>query len=332
MKKQAFNWMLKALLAGLAAFALLCLLSAFYYNIPVHYLNPDGATEYKYEPGPFYRGTEGFGIGRVNNDGFNNLFDYTPGMPIDILLMGSSHSEGFCVPQQNSAGAVLSSLFEGEKTVYNIGMAAHTFLYCAKRLDRALTVYAPREYAVLELATLRYDPAAMDAAADGTLPDLPSHSGGILAMLQKLPFLRLMYTKYFKGTNEAVAAAAGTAEPVSDRDYEAALTRLLQKLGAVSRAHGVKLILAYTPTVTPDAEGKPVTDARPGERELFARLAAENGLLFLDLTARNSAAMTEEGTLLFGFPNTAPGQGHINSAGLRLYAEGIRDLIRAEEG
>ena len=165
MKKQAFNWMLKALLAGLAAFALLCLLSAFYYNIPVHYLNPDGATEYKYEPGPFYRGTEGFGIGRVNNDGFNNLFDYTPGMPIDILLMGSSHSEGFCVPQQNSAGAVLSSLFEGEKTVYNIGMAAHTFLYCAKRLDRALTVYAPREYAVLELATLRYDPAAASMAA-----------------------------------------------------------------------------------------------------------------------------------------------------------------------
>ena len=151
-------------------------------------------------------------------------------------------------------------------------------------------------------------------------------------MLQKLPFLRLMYTKYFKGTNEAVAAAAGTAEPVSDRDYEAALTRLLQKLGTVSRAHGVKLILAYTPTVTPDAEGKPVTDAGPGERELFARLAEENGLLFLDLTARNSAAMTEEGTLLFGFANTAPGHGHINSRGHELFAEAVYGCIENGEG
>ena len=332
MKKQILNWILKALLAGAAAFALLCLLGAFYFNIPVHFTNPDGATEYKYESGPFFRGTEGFGVGRVNNDGFNNLFDYTPGDRIDVLLMGSSHSEGFCVPQQNSAGAVLNRLFDGEKTAYNIGMAAHTFLYCAKRLERALEVYRPTGYVVMELASLSYEPAAMDAAADGTLPDLPSRAGGLLTAAQRLPFLRLMYTKYFKGGNEAVAAAVGTAEPVAAGDYEASLSRLLRKIGDVSRAHGVKTILAYMPFVLPDQEGRGVTEARPGERETFARLAAENGLLFLDLTERNIAAMEEDGQLLFGFANTAPGQGHINSAGLRIYAAGIYERIEEEEG
>ena len=331
MKNKTLGWFIKALLAGALAFALLCTACFFYFNVPVHFTNPDGATEYKYESAPYFRGTEGYGHGRVNNDGFNNLRDYTPGEKIDVLLMGSSHTEGFCVPQKDSAGAVLQSLFGGEKSVYNIGMAGHTFLYCAKRLDKALEVYRPEGYVVMELATLSYDPAAMDAATDGTLADIPSHTGGLLTALQKLPFLRLMYTKYFKGANEAVAAAAGTAEPVSDDAFEVSLSRLLQKIGDVSRTHGVKTILAYTPTVTPDQTGRGVTDARPGEREAFARLAAENGLLFLDLTQRNIAAMEKDGKLLFGFANTAPGAGHINSAGLRIYAEGVYELIGKEE-
>ena len=115
MKKQAVNWIGKALLAGLLAFALLCLGCLFYFNTPVHYTNPDGATEYKYESGVFFRGTEGYGWGRVNNDGFNNARDYTPEENIDVLLMGSSHMEGFCVPQKDTAAAVLNRLFDGEK-------------------------------------------------------------------------------------------------------------------------------------------------------------------------------------------------------------------------
>ena len=332
MKNKTLGWFLKALLAGALAFALLCALCVFYFNVPVHFTNPDGATEYKYESAPYFWGTEGYGHGRINNDGFNNLRDFEPGEKIDVLLMGSSHTEGFCVPQKNSAGAVLNALFGGEKYVYNIGMAGHTFLYCAKRLDRGLEVYRPAGYVVIELATLSYDPAAMDAAADGTLADIPSHTGGVLTALQKIPFLRLMYTKYFKGANVAVAAAAGTAEPVSREAFEASLSRLLRKVGEVSRAHGVKTILVYTPTVTPDREGHGAIDARPGEREAFARLSKENGLLFLDLTERNIAAMEEDGELLFGFPNTKPGTGHINSAGLRVYAEGVYELIGKEEG
>jgi len=332
MNKQICSWIIKCALAGITAFALLCLATAFYFNTPVHYTNPDGATEYKYEPGLWFHGTEGFGYGRVNNDGFNNLEDYTAGDKIDVLLMGSSHMEGFCVPQKNSAGAVLNRLFGVEKSVYNIGMAGHTFLYCAKRLDKALEAYKPTEYVVMELATLSYDPAAMDAATDGSLPDIPSHTGGLLTALQKLPFLRLMYTKYMKGTNEAVAAAAGTTEPVSPEEYEKSLSRLLQKVAAVSGEHGVKAILAFTPAVRPEAESGVFVDARPEERACFERLCAENGLIFLDLSGKNAAAVTEDGRLPFGFANTAPGEGHINSLGLEIFADAVYERIRAGEG
>jgi hypothetical protein len=67
MKKQTFNWIIKALLAGLLAFALLCGVCLFYFNLPVRVSNADGATEYKYEASrPYVRGIEGFGFGKLN--------------------------------------------------------------------------------------------------------------------------------------------------------------------------------------------------------------------------------------------------------------------------
>ena len=328
MKKQTLNWILKALLAGLAAFAILCVVCLFYFNLPVRVSNADGATEYKYEASrPYVRGIEGFGFGKLNNDGFNNLRDYTPGEEINILLMGSSHMEGFCVPQKNSAGAVLNRLFDGEKYVYNIGMAAHTFPYCAEHLDTALSVYAPTDAAVIELASLSYDLAALDAAADGTLPVMSAHEGGFITALQKLPYLRLLYTKYLKGEGKAAEAGSDAAAPTGD--FETSLGKLLQKLGETARAHKVSVILAYTPTVLPGADGHAAVDERPGEKEAFERLCAENGIIFLDLTERNIAAVEEEGKLPFGFANTTPGTGHINSHGLRIFAEGVYEQLKA---
>ena len=325
MRKETAKWILKALLAGLAAFALLCAVCAFYFNVPVRISNPDGATEYKYEPDRrYYRGIEGFGYGRTNNDGFNNLRDYTPGEEIDVLLMGSSHTEGFCVPQSDSAAAVLNRLFDGEKYVYNIGLGAHTFPYCAKHLDTALSHYAPTDAVVLELAALSYDPAVLDAAADGTLKDMSSHEGALITALQKIPYLRLFYTKYFQGGGQA--AEAGSTESAASGDFEASLSRLLHKLGETGRAHGVSVILAYTPTVLPNADGHIEAQEKPGERELYQRLCAENGVVFLDLTEKNIAAALD-GQLPFGFANTTPGTGHINRLGLRIFAEGVYEQL-----
>ena len=115
-------------------------------------------------------------------------------------------------------------------------------------------------------------------------------------------------------------------------DFEASLSRLLQRIGEISTAHGVKTMLVYTPTVLPDEDGRAVTDARPGERECFARLCSENGLVFLDLTESNIAAVEEDGRLPFGFANTAPGTGHVNSLGLRLYAEAVYESLSEQEG
>ena len=334
MTRRFFLWLGKAALAGLLAFALLCFFCLLYYNVPVHDVNPTGATEYKWEPGRFYsRGTEGFAMGRTNSDGFNNLFDCAPGDPIDILLMGSSHMEGFNVAQEDNAAAQLNRLFAGEKTVYNIGTAGHTLLYCVKHLDAALDTYAPGQYVLLETMTLDFSPRDMDAVVSGTLADIPSRSGGVVRLLQKLPFLRLVYNNYFRGAESFgdIAQPAPAATPAPG-EYDRALEALVDKLARESAAHGVKAVIVFNPGVGIAPDGSLSTRTKPEQLALFQQLCAEKGVAFLDLTEVYFDCYNEQHLLPSGFSNTAPARGHLNRVGHRLMAEALYAAIREWEG
>ncbi|MCR5576396.1 MAG: hypothetical protein K6F56_05250 [Oscillospiraceae bacterium] len=334
MTRAVFKWIGKAVGAGLLALALLCLFCWFYYNVPVHYTNETGATEYKWEAGRFYsKGTEGFALGRTNNDGFNNLLDYTPGEDIDILLMGSSHMEGFNVAQDENAAARLNEFFGGQRYVYNIGTAGHTMLYCVKRLDSALALYAPKDWVLIETMSLDFAPEDMEAVVEGTYPDIPSHTGGLLTLLQKIPVLRLFYTKYVKRSELFSGMADGQYEEGAafTGSYAESLERLLDKLASESKAHGVLPMVVYSPPLLIDPDGSAHADTDPEKLALFASLCREKGIEFLDLTQPYLAAY-DSCVLPFGYSNTAPSVGHLNRHGHRIFAEAAAARIAEREG
>lgn len=331
--KRGAIWFLKAAAAGVIALIALCLLCALYYNVPVHYTNEMGTTEYYWEPNRFYsKGTEGFAWGRTNNEGFNNLLDYREGEKVEILMMGSSHMEGFNVAQDQNAAARLNELFAGEKYTYNIGTAGHTLLYCVKHLDAALTRYQPTEYVILESYGLNFSDGELEALLDGELPDIPSHGGGLVAMLQKLPALRLLYTKYIKGMNDGEQAQSAALPENTDRQERAALfERLAERIAESCAAADVQPILAYNNSVFIDEEGRAYTDAEEWQLETMREACERNGILFLDVTQRFMESCEQDKRLPYGFSNTAPGAGHINSWGHRLFAEEIYRTITERE-
>ena len=335
MAKRFFTWLGKVIVAGLLALALLCGFCFFYYNVPVHYPNPSGATEYVWEANRFYSsGKEGFALGRTNNDGFNNLRDYTPDEAIDILLMGSSHMEAFNVAQDKSTAAVLNRLFAGEKYVYNIGTAGHTLAYCVKHLPAALDTYRPGQYVLLETMTLDLPPEDMTGAVDGTLADIPSQAGGIVDLLQKVPALRLFYSKYVKGNlsfGDIEQEAASTASASPDA-YEDALSAFIGQIADESAAHGLQAVIIYNPGVQIAGDGSFLTDTDPAQLAAFQTLCTENGVRFLDLTEIYLRSCREQHLLPAGFSNTAPGKGHLNAVGHRLIAETVYAAITAWEG
>ena len=104
-------WIVKVFIAGIAAFIVLNLFSVLYYNVPARTAVPDGSTEYKWPAKAFHSlATEGFAWGRVNSDGYNNIEDLSDDRDIDILVMGSSHAEGFNVPEDRNIASVLNTI------------------------------------------------------------------------------------------------------------------------------------------------------------------------------------------------------------------------------
>ena len=172
----------------------------------------------------------------------------------------------------------------------------------------------------------------MDAVLDGSYPDIPSHNGGWIVLLQKLPFLRLLYTQFFKGGALAFGGDAQESVPAAEGDYRGSLSPLLDRLSTESRAHGVKLILAYHPALLPEADGSVSPDTDPEKLAAFRELCAEKDIVFVDLTERFLASFAEESVFANGFSNTAPGSGHLNRVGHRLFAEGVYAALRDGEG
>lgn len=325
-------WILKAIAGGVIALLALNAFCMLYYNVPVHYTNPDGSTEYKWETSTFYsKGTEGFAWGVTNNDGFNNLRDYAPGERIDILLMGSSHIEGFNVAQDENAGAVLNTLFDGEKYTYNIGTAGHTMLYCMKHLAAALDTYEPGEYVVIETNTVDFAPEDIDAVLSGTLADIPSQSGALVTLMQKLPYLRLLYTVQFKGAGAADTEAATTADQTQTGDYAAVLSPLLGMVADICSERGVQPVIVFDTAVLVDEHGKAYTVTDPEQLASFESVCAEKGIVFVDLTDAYLGEYAESCRLPYGFANTTPGTGHMNKLGHRLFAQEVYETIMALE-
>ena len=331
--KKFLSWVLKAFVAGCIAFALLCAFCLLWYNIPIHSDNPSGATEYVWESHKFYsKATEGFALGRTNNEGFNNIKDYNEGDSIDILLMGSSHTEGFNVAQDENSGAVINQLFEGEKYCYNIGTAGHTLLYCISNLPAALDRYQPEEYLIIETFSVDFGEKELMSVVDNTIAPIPSHNGGIVGLMQKLPYLRLFYTQHFKGGGQAFGDTQESKPAEAEDNYLPALEQMLDIVAAECAEHQVQPIIVYNNSLFLHEDGSAYTNTDTEKLENFRSICEDKGIVFIDICPRFLEVYDSEHKLPYGFSNTSPGGGHINKVGHRIFAEEVFKTIREMEG
>ncbi len=335
MRTKRVLWSLgKVFAAGCTALAVLTGICLFYYNIPTHFPSPDGATDYRWEPDTFYsRGTEGFAWGKTNNEGYVNLVDYRPGMPVQVLVMGSSHMEAYHVPPEESTASRLNARLGGE-SVYSIGVSGHTLPTCLCNLAAAVEKYRPSAYVVLETGTLFFSEANLEAALNGSLAEIPSHAGGLVGLLQQNQFLRLCYAqlKGFlgQGGQDSEAEASPDSAPAASARTADLLDALLGRAAETAASSGAKIILLYQPSTQLSPEGQLLTPEDGEQRALFSSLCEKNGLLFLDMTKRFHEEYESRHILPHGFINSSVGSGHLNSAGHAMIAEELYKLI--EEG
>ncbi len=88
------------------------------------------------------------------------------------------------------------------------------------------------------------------------------------------------------------------------------------------------LIFVYCPHVPRISNGKIITaDSKTKEMDLFFKIARQHGISVINLRDRFVNFYKTSGVFPRGFPNSIPGEGHLNQFGDELVAEAIADHL-----
>jgi hypothetical protein len=286
--------------------------------------------------------TEGYGNGRMNNEGLNNLEDFRA-QQIDILLMGSSHMEGVNVAQTETMASRLNSMFNKTKYVYNLGFSTHAFLRNANNLEAAIKFYKPNEYIVIEFR--EEEIAGMQElkdVVDFKLGKLPSFDDGIASYLQRMPYLRLGYRqiklltglhvtnmlKIFNGKN----SASNDTMHVFDKEKHSELLELLvNRISKICTNNGLKLIIFRHPQLILNKDGTTSAKTDIEYFNAFKEACNDNGVYFIDMADVFMEEYKTNHILPHGFYNTAVGVGHLNKNGHYMIANELYNQINKIE-
>jgi hypothetical protein len=328
-------WLKKAvkfILAGITAFLVLNIFCFVYYNIPVHITTKTGVTDYIWEKHVYYsKMTEGFGYGKTNNEGFNNIQDYNA-QPIDILVMGSSHMEGTNVPQNKTTAVLLNEFFNGLKYVYNIGISGHNFPRIVNNIETAVQYYKPNEYIVIETGSTQFNIQDLEASINGTLKRLPSYDNKIMFFLQKMPYLRLIYSQYkhFTGNGEENTPEQNNIA-FDKENYSIVLNAAMKKLHRVSIEQDIKIIIFYHPHFIFNDNGSIPENTDYEYLTIFKNICFNNDIVFINMADYFIEEYNNNHILPHGFSNTSIGAGHLNKNGHRLIANELFRQINIME-
>lgn len=330
--KSTILYLLKILVAGLVAVAILSLMLFFVSITPIHLDNPKGNTDYVWLPDSIWvNTTEGISFGRVDSDGFNNekvIVDP------DILLVGSSHMEAKNVFYSQSVSGILSKDFEGTYSVYNVGISGHHFYKACQYLPDNLELYKNSlKYIVVETSDINLTSDKVEETLSHTVEKTPSYAVGLIAKLQKIPFIYGFYKQMDGGLLDILL---DRQKPVSSTSVEdktvdfAAYERMFEYLQNIEKDGGVEIIIFYHPTEKFDDDGNIVFDS--GESlKAFDNAAKKYGIDFIDMTLRFEKTYDEIHKLPHGFVTGEAGKGHLNPVGHKIIADEIYKFITEKE-
>lgn len=323
---------LKCMLAGITAIAILCGVFLIYTFTPVHEPNPKGNTDYIWPANArWFKMTEGIATGRFDANGYNNLQVVEDP---DILIVGSSHMEATNVSQDRNTAYLLEQALGEDYTVYNTGISNHDLLKVCSLLPQTLERYTNTKYIIVETDIVSITQATADALTQGKAPYFPSNDTGLVAAIQRLPFARLVYFQIRNGLldlfmpgQNAVSEEVPKKTPANRAAYEAFFSHIKETVEDTD----VQLIFFYHPTVYLLEDGSAACYTDPEQCRLFAENCEKNGFVFVDMTQPFLRMYAQEHKLPHGFVTGKIGYGHLNADGHKAIAEELAKTIARME-
>lgn len=317
----------KFFLAGITAILLLSILLAGYYTIPVHSPNIQGGTDFVWEPNSFWiKQTEGISFGKFDAHGFNN--DSVINNP-DILVLGSSHMEAMDVMQDENAASILRDSLNGKYTVYNKGIAGHNFFKICQHLPKNLEVYNPSpKFVIIETSSPIVSQEDVKKVFSNQNEYFKSYNTGIVGLMQKSPFLRLLYLQIDLGLLNLFLPSKNKEDKIQEQPSinEEPYDQIFSYLRSIEEKFNTKLIIVFHPGYQIEKNGS-ISFSKLKYKDVFKKKAIENGLTFINLKDDFIKMYNESHHLPHGFITGKIGHGHLNKYGHAVLANAVYKAI-----
>ena len=315
--------LLKTICAGLVSITILSFFVLVYKYTGAHIENADGSTDFKWSSHQYIGGmVEGFNWTFVNEDGYNNLYERPEN--IDVLVMGSSHTEGFNVKTKETFSSVFAKN-NPDISIYNIGISGHAFNASIDNMENAIKEYKPTQFIVIETSQIFFSESIVDKAINHTRKKGVSQKGIVAGMSRYVPSIKALYLKISEWRN---ANGVGDEEDLNDNPESHAAESFIKYASDIADEYGIKLVIIYHPKTQLDSEGCLIS---PKSSSWFEKECIDNDVIFVDMTEDFTKLYDEKHILAHGFINTEVGTGHLNKYGHQLIAEKLEEVLREEK-
>ena len=321
------KYCVKIVLAGIVAFSILCGAAAVYSLTPMRVENKYGNTDYVWESEKLWmKMSEGISCGLMDAKGFNNL--HVIDNP-DVLLLGSSHIEGMNVLQKEHTVNLLNDKFDGRIKFYNMGISGHTLFKVVQYLEKSILAFETvPNYIVIESSTTVLSETDVENALNKNVEVTTVNSEGLIAKLQKFPFLRQVYHQLDSGMMDMLLPS-----PVSSNDYsdsqpiveepsidEHPYEDFFMYIKSVEEKYSTQIVIMYHPFESINKDGT-ISFSNGEYTSLFADYAHKNNIDFIDMTNSFENMYYNEYQVPHGFCTGELGSGHINKYAHKAMAD-----------
>lgn len=214
-----------------------------------------------------------------------------------------------------------------------MGISGHHFFKVCQYLPANIKLYhSPLKVIVIETDSVAVTEQDKDEVLQSSVEYTSSHAVGIIGLIQKIPFFRMIYSQMegglldlFLAWNNAPSTVTfpingiSNIQTVIDQD---AYDELFAYLTSLEAEYGTQLIICYHTTGKLKEDGT-IELERTKELEAFSKTAVETGIDFIDLTEAFERMYYEEHKVAHGFVTGKVESGHLNASGHAAMAEAL---------
>jgi len=318
----------------IAAFIAVNALSYFYYNQPQAGSNYLGFTSVKHKANKAcFNGTEGYGITKVDANGFNNVGDVSPD-DAKIVCIGSSQTIAVGVDTEKNYVSVLNTLSASNRA-YNLGVSGQ-FLYASmSRIPKIIQNFHNVKVIVIETPVFPTIGQLQKIEKDLLLDTVDVNDvdgiyrNPVKSFLRTLPYDRLLHSKLGGVLVREGEKNVKSSNVFDDIKYKELVNSCFSTL--VAKTKGVELILLYLSLPVFAKNGDYLlegTSLALQQKEIIKNACEANGVVFIETGSYFIENFNRTKQPANGFLNSRIATGHINAHGYKIIAKILNEKIK----